>query len=295
MNPRSPGFASGLGSSWRIATPIRIRCWIVRPGLQRHPHRHSYWNQFSLNGNNHVPVRCPPCCRVAGLEADASPGDRRGQRPVARPDPSPDGGSRPLADLSPTADRTHLQPAALSWQRDRVADGVPHGTHVDAPRHFFLDGPGFDEIPLERLYGPGVVLRIEAEADQPITAETLARFDDQILPGDIVLLDTDWARRVADEAYEDHPYLTADAAEWLLDRGIRMLGVDFSTPDLGARLRPAGFDYPVHKILLGHGILIAEHLANLRPLAGHRIEAMLLGLPVAGSDGGPARAVARLA
>ena len=170
-----------------------------------------------------------------------------------------------------------------------------HGTHVDAPRHFFLDGPGFDEIPLERLYGPGVVLRIEAEADQPITAETLARFDDQILPGDIVLLDTDWARRVADEAYENHPYLTADAAEWLLDRGIRMLGVDFSTPDLGARLRPAGFDYPVHKILLGHGILIAEHLANLRPLAGHRIEAMLLGLPVAGSDGGPARAVARLA
>jgi arylformamidase len=57
--------------------------------------------------------------------------------------------------------------------------------------------------------------------------------------------------------------------------------------------RPRGFDWPVHHVLLGHGVLIAEHLTNLRPLAGRRIEAMFLALAIEGSDGGPARVIAR--
>ena len=57
--------------------------------------------------------------------------------------------------------------------------------------------------------------------------------------------------------------------------------------------RPHGFDWPVHHVLLGHGVLIAEHLTNLRPLAGRRIEAMFLALAIEGSDGGPARVIAR--
>lgn len=225
------------------------------------------------------------------------------------PDPVLGAGSGPWIDLShrltedlarspmfprPRITRIFSQPA-YPGNATEVQMVCHHGTHVDAPRHFFLDGPSFDEIPLERLYGPGVVLRLDKQPDEAIDADDLEAAGGDVRPGDIVLLDTDWARRVDDVEYEAHPHLTADAARWLLARGVKMLGVDFSTPDLGARRRPPGFDYPVHTILLGHGILIAEHLANLRSLAGRRIEAMLLGLPIAGSDGGPARAVARLA
>ena len=168
-----------------------------------------------------------------------------------------------------------------------------HGTHVDAPRHFMIDGPAFDEIPLERLYGPAVVWRIEKGPLAVITAQDLEAARPRLRPGDMVLLDTGWAEHVNTEKYEDHASLSVEAAQWLVDHQVKLLGVDFSTPDLTAHKRPQGFTWPVHQILLSNGVLVAEHLANLRPLANQRVEAMFLALPVAGSDGAPARVVAR--
>jgi arylformamidase len=82
-------------------------------------------------------------------------------------------------------------------------------------------------------------------------------------------------------------------AEWLVDHQVNLLGVDFSTPDLTAHKRPGGFTWPVHQILLSQGVLVAEHLANLGGLANRRVEAMFLATPIAGSDGAPARVLAR--
>ena len=73
----------------------------------------------------------------------------------------------------------------------------------------------------------------------------------------------------------------------------RLRGREAATPDLAAPFRPADFAFPVHYTLLSEGVLIAEHVTNLDSLAGHRIEAMFLGLNIAGSDGAPVRAVAR--
>ena len=83
------------------------------------------------------------------------------------------------------------------------------------------------------------------------------------------------------------------AAQWLVERGVKLVGVDFATPDLAVDRRAEGFDWPVHHILLSHGVLIAEHLTNLHALAGRRIEAMFLALNIEGADGAPARVVAR--
>lgn len=170
-----------------------------------------------------------------------------------------------------------------------------HGTHVDAPNHFLADGPSFDQVPLDRLYGGGVVMHLDAQPRQAIGAEMLAAADPGIMPGDILLIDSGWAGRVNGPDYEDHPYLTGDAASWLVERGIKMLGVDFSTPDMGAGTRPPAFDFPVHKALLSRGILIVEHITNIAPFAGKRIECCFFALAIAGADGGPVRAVARLA
>jgi kynurenine formamidase len=110
---------------------------------------------------------------------------------------------------------------------------------------------------------------------------------------DIVLLDAGWAAHCGTDTYDRHPRLGLDAADWLVAHGAKLVGIDFPTPDLAVDRRPPGFDWPVHHRLLRHGVLIAENLTNVRPLAGRRIEAMFLALNILESDGAPARAIAR--
>jgi len=169
------------------------------------------------------------------------------------------------------------------------------GTHLDAPLHFITDGPAVEEIPMERLYGAGVVLEIEVGDDNLVTADLLERAKPTVRPGDIVIIDTGWSRHVGTERYFDHPCLTLDAAQWLVEKRAKMLAVDTLTPDLPSKRREEGFTWPVHHELLSRGVLVAELLRPAAELAGRRIEAMFLGLNVAGSDGAPVRVVARRA
>jgi kynurenine formamidase len=68
-----------------------------------------------------------------------------------------------------------------------------------------------------------------------------------------------------------------------------MVGVDFLSADLPVPRRPKGFDWPVHHLLLGNGILIAENLANLTAVAGRRLTIGAFPLKIKGGDGAPAR------
>jgi kynurenine formamidase len=167
------------------------------------------------------------------------------------------------------------------------------GTHVDAPLHVVADGEAIDEVTLDRLSGPGVVVAVTAEPEGLIDVADLAAAD--VRRGDIVVIDTGWWRLVDDPAYQRHPSLTVAAATWLAARSVKLLGVDFATPDLAVHLRPEGFDFPVHRALLGAGVLVAEHLTNLDELAAGRAEFMFVPLAIAGGDGAPARVLARRA
>ena len=167
------------------------------------------------------------------------------------------------------------------------------GTHVDAPIHFIADGPSMEQIPLERLYGPGVVWRLEVEPYALIQPQDFQRMEPGLRPGDILILDTGYWENFFDQPYDRHASLSEAAAQWLVDQKVKLLGVDLPTVDLPTSQREKGFNWPVHYILLSHGVLVSEHLTNLRPLAGRRIEAMFLPLNVPGADGAPARVVAR--
>ena len=170
---------------------------------------------------------------------------------------------------------------------------VHHGTHLDAPRHFISDGPAMDEVPLERLYGPGVIWAIDKGDDGVIDIADLERATPRLKPGDIVLLHTSRAKYINTDRYLHHASLTGEAATWLVKQGAKLVGIDTATPDLPPGNRPSDFAFPVHTTLLSQGVLIAEHVTGLAPLSGRCIEIMFLGLNTAGSDGAPARAIAR--
>lgn len=168
------------------------------------------------------------------------------------------------------------------------------GTHVDAPRHFFDEGPSAEEIPLGRLTGQGVVWRLHPQPLGEISVTHLEGARPRVRPGDAVLLHTGWAERWGTPDYPRNPSLTPEAAQWLVDAGVRMLAVDFATPDLAHEARQPDFDWPVHRILLGQGVLICEHLAAVPELDGRRVETIFAGLPVRSADGAPARVLARV-
>ena len=79
----------------------------------------------------------------------------------------------------------------------------------------------------------------------------------------------------------------------MIERGVKLLAVDFATPDLAIKRRERDFSGPVHHALLGHGVLICENLTNHDEFVGERAEAMFLPINVVGADGAPARVVAR--
>ena len=162
--------------------------------------------------------------------------------------------------------------------------GAHTGTHVDAPAHFVLGGSGVDALDLNVLVGPALVVHaLEADA---LSAEVLAALP--IPPGtERVLFRTRnselWARG-KHEFREDFVAITEDGARWLIERGTRLVGVDY--------LSVAPFDdvTPTHQALLRAGIVPLEGL-NLSGLNPGVYQLVCLPLKVAGADGAPARAI----
>ncbi|MEW9555204.1 cyclase family protein [Nonomuraea sp. NPDC050783] len=185
---------------------------------------------------------------------------------------------------------------ALTVARDgvnvlAVHMGSQSGTHVDAPFHFGDALPTLDELPLERFTGPAAVVDARGLAPRsPIPAAAFAGVGE----GVIVLVATGWSAHWGAGAYEGHPHLSQEAAELLVERGVRTVGIDALSVDP----TPA-HDFPAHRVLCGAHAVIAENLTGLGRLldaqrAGRAIEVSLFPIRLAGADGAPVRAVARI-
>ncbi len=167
------------------------------------------------------------------------------------------------------------------------------GTHLDAPSHFIADSRTITDIPLDDLVGPAVVWSIDVQPDEAISVAQLEAQSPQPERGDAVLIHTGWHEKFYEPSYREHPYLSDEAAQWLVDHGVRLIGMDTMSPDLPGRLRPAGYTMPAHHILLGNDVLVVENLADASPLAGRRVELVVGAIPFRGKDGAPARVLAR--
>jgi len=171
------------------------------------------------------------------------------------------------------------------------------GTHIDAPYHFIKDGLTIDRVPLEWLNGPAVLvdLRAVAQPRQPFALEAVraAAGDPAELRGRRVVLWSGWAQERWNDPrfYLDNPYLSTEAARWLVDAGARAIAVDFAVD--GGPPKPAGQPkYPVHLITLGANVCLIENLINLDGIGTRHFTLIAMPVPVKGGNGGPARVAA---
>lgn len=131
------------------------------------------------------------------------------------------------------------------------------GTYIDAPFHRYSDGYDIADLKLEQLTNlEGIIINVPHQHTKEINA---SYFQNHQLKGKAVLVYTGWSEFWNTDTYfENHPHLTADAAHYLLNQQVKLVGIDSLNIDnikTGER--------PVHSTLLGNNILIVEHLCNL--------------------------------
>jgi arylformamidase len=171
------------------------------------------------------------------------------------------------------------------YNMTRLSASVHIGTHVDAPHHFLNDHRTVENLPLEALTGPCFVAQLPDEVDA-ITAEALEGLP---LPeGTTRLLfgtrnSRLWARGVT-EFQTDFVAITKDGAEWLVARGIQLVGVDYLS------VSPYDDSVPTHTVLLQAGVVIVEGL-DLSQVPRGFYDLYCLPLKLVGADGAPARAI----
>ncbi|KAG5638444.1 hypothetical protein H0H81_012661 [Sphagnurus paluster] len=173
--------------------------------------------------------------------------------------------------------------------------GTHTGTHIDAPSHFFADGKPVDQIPLESLIGPLVVIDLtdlDLQDRQKITWADIAPSAAHIRTGVVLVLHTGWAAHWGTPKYYAHPFLAREAAERILAAGVRVLCVDTLSPDETPYEGEGGENgYGTHEVILGAGGIIAENITNITALDGQNWIA-LIPLNLEGCDGAPVRAFA---
>ena len=167
----------------------------------------------------------------------------------------------------------------------RISAAVHLGTHVDAPHHFLNDGRTVENLPLDILTGPCYVTQLPDGVDM-ITAEVLERTE---ITSDMkrVLFGTSnshWWKNGETKFQTDFVAITEDGAEWLVARGLQLVGVDYLS------VAPYGDSVPMHTILLKAGVVIVEGL-NLSQVSRGFYDLYCLPLKIANSDGAPARAI----
>jgi arylformamidase len=161
--------------------------------------------------------------------------------------------------------------------------GSHTGTHVDAPLHMIPDGAGVDELSLDILMGPALVL--EFGPDVGAVSETALRAAGATGHDRVLLKTRNSSFITKREFVRDYTYLAPDGAEYLAANGVKLVGIDY----LSIEQFHSGH-HRTHKTLLGRGIVIVEGL-DLSGVTPGVYELRCLPLSLPGLDGAPARAV----
>jgi len=173
----------------------------------------------------------------------------------------------------------------------KITVGSHTGTHLDAPRHFIQDGIGIDKILPNKLIGEAYVADLSRKPiGSGITSQDLKRdLEEKIARDDIVVIYTGCSEHWGDESINrDYTYLTGEAADYLVSKKVRAVGIDFLSVEKFKAPEPVA-----HKTLLADGIFIIESLSSaLKQFVGERILLICMPIKLQDGDGAPSRVVA---
>ncbi len=183
------------------------------------------------------------------------------------------------------------------WQGSNFSMFAHLGTHVDAPTHFVQGTYGIDQVPLDRIIGPAVLMDFSHKKEcEAITLEEVRRSDDKlnIKEGEIVIFRTDWSDKYwgNDEFFASSPYVTGEVGEWMVEKKVRAGVFDFMEEDAVRRPGFKGSDCPYHNAVLSNGIYNIEYVINLGKIMKERCLIMAMPLKLVEVEGAPARVIA---
>jgi arylformamidase len=180
--------------------------------------------------------------------------------------------------------QTSIESGGNSIRNSEIHCDVHVGTHIDAPAHHLAEGATVDKLILNTLIGPATIIEIQ-EAHE-VTASILAQSE---IPQKATRLliktqNSQLWKNGYNKFLKTFIGLKPDAAEWLVQRGIRLVGIDYLS------VQPFNDDSQTHTILLGAGVIIVEGL-DLSAVKPGQYHLICLPLNIVGSEGAPARAV----
>ena len=182
---------------------------------------------------------------------------------------------------------------------DRTASFYTHsGTHIDAPRHFSKDGYNLSQIPLNVFVGTGVVLDLPKGELEEITSGDLEKAMSKagVEKGDILIINTGWHHNWEEPDYaKKFPGIVRSGAEWLVESGIKMVGIDWICIDHPSQTDMGDNSWASHKKVLSSNIPVIENIGGeVDKVTGQRVTIIALPVKVIEGDGFPIRVVAAI-
>jgi kynurenine formamidase len=179
------------------------------------------------------------------------------------------------------------------WQ-NYLSFNIHSGTHVDAPSHFDKRLASAENIMFKDLIGDCYVLPLEKSSLESIEVEELHEHKSKLEGRSIVFISTLWEEKWGTPQYErEYPFLTEKAGNFLLEMGIKVIGIDTPGPDapLRSSFRKGS---PLHKILLTGGSYIIENLCNLKEARDQVVSVFALPLKIKSATGSPTRVIGKI-
>jgi kynurenine formamidase len=181
----------------------------------------------------------------------------------------------------------HCNLDTLGYNLARITLSTHQGTHLDAPFHFFDEGETVDKISLYKCIVRAIKVDLTyKKPKENISIEDVLKYEPFVDRGISLLFYTGWDKLYPKkEFFSDFPYVSKELAQWLAEKKVGLIGLDFPCPNIT--------DWKIiHEILLGNSVLIVEGLVNMEELGEGEFTFFALPLKIRGRDGSPVRAIA---
>ena len=195
----------------------------------------------------------------------------------------------PSMDIPPFEQQRWATIEERGWEADWFAMPTLAGTYLETAKHLIHGAPSIDQVPPEQFFVNATIARVPREARGHITVADLEASASSLEPGDALLVQTGWEQhRDNSEIFVlQSPHFDLDAMQWIVDRGVSILGGDMPCFDDPVGAESQG----VNMVLFGAGAMILAPLVNLGTTDATRGRLTVLPIPLVDSCGAPCRAI----